>query len=120
MPKKKRIRANPQQGEDEIAEIVQVDYKTTLDLSGARYTKKQRVFMIEYLKRLNGTDAARRAGYSRRCAHQQAYENLRKPKIRQAIDKAIDSRTRITLIEARLIGPDDDLPENYSLTAQRT
>ncbi len=75
-----------------MAEIVQIDDKTTLDLSGARYTKKQRVFMIEYLKRLNGTDAARRAGYSRRCAHQQAYENLRKPKIRQAIDKAIDGR----------------------------
>ena len=101
-------------------DIIQIDDKTTLDLSGARYTKKQRVFMIEYLKRLNGTDAARRAGYSRRCAHQQAYENLRKPKIRQAINKAIDSRTRITLIEARLIDPDDELPENYSLTAQKS
>ncbi|MHC4103893.1 MAG: terminase small subunit [Planctomycetota bacterium] len=75
-----------------MAEIVQVDDKTTLDLSGARYTKKQRVFMIEYLKYWNGAKAARRAGYSRRCAHQQAYENLRKPKIRRAIDKAIDGR----------------------------
>ena len=75
-----------------MAEIVQIDDKTTLDLSGARYTKKQRVFMIEYLKYLNGAYAARLAGYSRRCAHQQAYENLRKPKIRQAIDKAIDGR----------------------------
>ena len=78
--------------EDEMAEIVQIDDKTTLDLSGARYTKKQRVFMIEYLKCWNGAKAARRAGYSRRCAHQQAYENLRKPKIRRAIDKAIDGR----------------------------
>ncbi len=103
-----------------MAEIVQIDDKTTLDLSGARYTKKQRVFMIEYLKRFNGTDAARRAGYSRRCAHQQAYENLRKPKIRQAIDKGLDERTRIWLIQVRLIGPDDDLPENYSLIAQKT
>ncbi len=75
-----------------MADIVQIDDKTVLDLSGARYTKKQRVFMIEYLKCLTGAKAARRAGYSRRCAHQQAYENLRKPKIRQAIDKAIDSR----------------------------
>jgi phage terminase small subunit len=48
--------------------------------------------MIEYLKILNGAKAARRAGYSRRCSHQQAYENLRKPKIRHAIDKAIDGR----------------------------
>ena len=75
-----------------MAETVQIDNKTTLDLSGARYTKKQRVFMIEYLKYWNGAKAARRAGYSRRCAHQQAYENLKKPKIRQAIDKAIDGR----------------------------
>ena len=87
MAQKKPIRANSQQGfvssftgskEDEMAETVQVDYKTTLDLSGARYTKKQRMFMIEYLKCLTGAKAARRAGYSRRCAHQQAYENLRK------------------------------------------
>ena len=77
-----------------MAEIVQVDDKTTLDLSGAKYTKKQRVFMIEYLKNWNGADAARQAGYSSRCAHQQAYENLRKPKIRQAIDKAIAERHR--------------------------
>ncbi len=83
-----------------MAEIIQIDDKTTLDLSGARYTKKQRVFMIEYLKRFNGTDAARRAGYSRRCAHHQAYENLRKPKIRQAIDKAIDGRNNAYQIEA--------------------
>jgi ABC-type transport system substrate-binding protein len=96
-----------------MAEIVHIDYKTILDLSGARYTPKQQAFMIEYLKCLNGTKAARRAGYSRRCAHQQAYENLRKPKIRQAINKAIDGRSRITLIEAGVIGPDDDLPKIY-------
>ena len=103
--------------EDEIAEIVQIDDKTTLDLSGARYTKKQRVFIIEYLKCLNGAKAARRAGYSRKCAHQQAYENLRKPKIRQAINKGLDELTRITLIKVGLIGPDDDLPKNYSRAA---
>ncbi len=83
-----------------MAEVVQVDYKTTLDLSGARYTKKQRVFMVEYLKYWNGAKAARRAGYSRRCAHQQAYENLRKPKISRAIDKAIDGRNNAYQIEA--------------------
>ncbi len=82
-----------------MAETVQIDDKTTLDLSGARYTKKQRVFMIEYLKYWNGAKAARRAGYSRRCAHQQAYENLRKPKIRRAIDKAIDGRNNAYQIE---------------------
>lgn len=78
----------------QMTEIIQIDDKTTLDLSGARYTKKQRVFMIEYLKCLTGAEAARRAGYSRKCAHQQAYENLRIPKIRQAIDKAIDGQNK--------------------------
>ena len=78
--------------EDEMTEIIQIDDKTTLDLSSKRYTKKQRVFMIEYLRCLTGTKAARRAGYSHRCAHQQAYENLRKPKIRRAIDKAFAGR----------------------------
>ncbi len=84
-----------------MAEIIQIDDKTTLDLSGARYTEKQRVFMIEYLKYWNGAKAARRAGYSRRCAHQQAYENLRKPKIRRAIDKAIDGRNNAYQSEAK-------------------
>ena len=75
-------------------DIIQVDDKTTLDLSEARYTKKQRAFMIEYLKCLNGSEAARRAGYSRRCAHQQAYENLKKPKIRQASSRGIGTFIR--------------------------
>jgi hypothetical protein len=80
-----------------MAEIVPIDYKTTSDLSGARYTDRQQLFMIEYLKCLNGTKAANRAGYSPKCAYQQAYENLRKSKIRQAIDKAIDWRSRMVL-----------------------
>lgn len=56
--------------------------------------KKQKKFVEEYLKCLNGSEAARRAGYSVRCAHQQAYENLRKPYIRAAIDQGLAERSR--------------------------
>src|SRR5262245_37073092 len=48
-------------------------------------TAKQTRFVAEYLVDLNATQAAIRAGYSRRSAEQQAYENLRKPEIAQAI-----------------------------------
>ena len=48
-------------------------------------TAKQARFVAEYLIDLNATQAAIRAGYSRKSAEQQAYENLRKPEIAQAI-----------------------------------
>jgi phage terminase small subunit len=52
---------------------------------GTALTAKQTRFVAEYLVDLNGTQAAIRAGYSRESAEQQAYENLRKPEIAQAI-----------------------------------
>jgi phage terminase small subunit len=48
-------------------------------------TPKQTRFVEEYLVDLNATQAAIRTGYSRGSAEQQAYENLRKPEIAQAI-----------------------------------
>jgi len=55
-------------------------------------TKMQLRFIEEYLDCLNATEAARRAGYSPRTAHQVAYENMRKPHIRRVIQKAINAR----------------------------
>ena len=55
-------------------------------------TEKQQQFIEEYSKCLNGSEAARRAGYSVKCAHQQAYENMRKPKIRSIIDQALEAQ----------------------------
>jgi phage terminase small subunit len=57
-------------------------------------TNMQLRFIEEYLKCLNGTEAARRAGYSPRTAHQIAYENLRKPEIRTIIDTAFQARDK--------------------------
>ncbi|MFG1464201.1 terminase small subunit [Xanthobacter sp. DSM 24535] len=55
-------------------------------------TMKQRLFVAEYLRDLNATAAAVRAGYSRRTARQMAAENLTKPDIAQAIAEAMERR----------------------------
>jgi len=52
---------------------------------GTALTAKQTRFVAEYVVDLNATQAAIRAGYSRKSAEQQGYENLRKPEIAQAI-----------------------------------
>lgn len=59
-------------------------------------TKKQKRFVEEYLIDLNATQAAIRAGYSPDTAQQMGSENLSKPVIKNAIDKAIAGRSRRT------------------------
>ena len=52
-------------------------------------TKKQRIFIDEYLKCWNATEAARRAGYSEKTARAIGCENLTKPDIEAAIKKRL-------------------------------
>lgn len=62
-------------------------------------TAKQQVFVAEYLIDLNATQAAIRAGYSKNRADAMGHENLRKPEISEAIQRAMkarESRTEIT------------------------
>lgn len=59
-------------------------------------TKKQKLFVQEYLIDLNATQAAIRAGYSPDTAYSIGNENLRKPEIKNAIDKAMAERSRRT------------------------
>lgn len=59
-------------------------------------TKKQKLFVEEYLIDLNATQAAIRAGYSPDTAKEIGCENLTKPNIRNAIDKAMAERSRRT------------------------
>lgn len=61
---------------------------------------KQAIFVIEYLKDLNGTQAAIRAGYSEHTACEMGSENLRKPHIQEAIQEQMDARANRTLITA--------------------
>ncbi|MDE6260679.1 MAG: terminase small subunit [Oscillospiraceae bacterium] len=61
-------------------------------------TLRQRQFVQEYLVDLNATQAAIRAGYSEKTAEVIGYENLRKPQIKAAIDRAIQARNQRTEI----------------------
>lgn len=60
---------------------------------------KQKIFCDEYLVSLNATDAAIKAGYSKKTAQVIAYENLKKPYIKEYIEKRKkerEDRTEIT------------------------
>jgi phage terminase small subunit len=57
-------------------------------------TEKQKVFIQEYLVDLNATQAAIRAGYSENTAQQMGSENLSKPVIKEAIEKAQTMRLK--------------------------
>lgn len=59
-------------------------------------TKKQKIFVEEYLIDLNATQAAIRAGYSPDTAGAIGSENLKKPEIRACIDKAMAERSKRT------------------------
>lgn len=59
-------------------------------------TKKQKRFVEEYLIDLNATQAAIRAGYSPDSAADIGSENLRKPDISAAVDRAIAERSKRT------------------------
>lgn len=59
-------------------------------------TNKQKRFVEEYLIDLNATQAAIRAGYKVDNARQTATENLKKPYISEAIEKALAERSRRT------------------------
>ena len=59
-------------------------------------TKKQKLFVEEYLIDLNATQAAIRAGYSPDSAKEIGCENLTKPNIRACIDKAMAERSKRT------------------------
>lgn len=59
-------------------------------------TKKQKMFIEEYLIDLNATQAAIRAGYSPATAKDIGCENLAKPNIRVCIDRAMAERSKRT------------------------
>lgn len=65
-----------------------------------KLTPKQQNFVNEYLIDLNATQAAKRAGYSKKTAHRIGQENLHKPTIDVAISKAKKERSDITKIDA--------------------
>lgn len=63
-------------------------------------TPKQKRFVEEYLIDLNATQAAIRAGYSKKTAKSTGCENLTKPDIAKAIQQAKLNRSERTKIDA--------------------
>lgn len=66
-------------------------------------TPRQRRFVEEYLVDLNATQAAIRAGYSRRTAVKIGSENLIKPDIAREIQRAMDERSARTGVTAERV-----------------
>lgn len=68
-------------------------------------TAKQKMFVQEYLVDLNATQAALRAGYSKKTAFSIGNENLKKPEIQVAIQKAMQKREkRVEINQDYVIG----------------
>ena len=63
-------------------------------------TARQEKFCEEYLIDLNASASARRAGYSPKTAFRAGQENMQKPAIQAAIQKAIAERSERTAITA--------------------
>lgn len=63
-------------------------------------TRKQKRFVAEYIKDLNGTQAAIRAAYSPKTANEQSSQLLTKLHIQAAIDEALRDRELRTQITA--------------------
>ena len=55
-------------------------------------TRKQQIFVMEYLNCWNASEAARRAGYSEKTANSIGQENLTKPDIAAEIERLIAER----------------------------
>lgn len=82
----------------------------------SKLTAKQSLFVKEYLVDLNATQAAIRAGYSKKTAHAIAAENLTKPLIAAAIQKAMSDRAEETQTSAKWVL--DRLVELYGKCTQ--
>lgn len=94
-----------------------------------KITAKQQRFVDEYLIDLNATQAAIRAGYSRKTANRIAAENLTKPVIANLIakrqqdrsvrtkitqDRVLQEYARIAFFDPRKLFDDDGNPKNIT------
>lgn len=62
--------------------------------------KQQKKFIDEYIKDLNATQAAIRAGYSEKTAYSQGQRLLKKVEIKSAIQKQVDSMHKKSIADA--------------------
>lgn len=69
----------------------------------AKLTDKQELFAREYLKDLNATQAAIRAGYSEKTAKEAGYENLTKPHVMELVAELKSQRVEEVGIDAAYV-----------------
>lgn len=74
--------------------------KATRAAKPKKLPTKADLFVLEYLKDLNGAQAAIRAGYSPACARQTAYELLALPDVQAKVQGAMEQRAERVGIEA--------------------
>lgn len=79
----------------------------------AKLTAKQQRFVDEYLVDLNATQAAIRAGYSKKTANRIGPENLSKPVIQEAIEKRLAEK------EKSLIAQQDEVLKTLTRVLRR-
>jgi phage terminase small subunit len=72
-------------------------------MAAKKLTPKQKAFVNEYVIDKNATQAAIRAGYSKKTAKEIGYEHLTKPHIRQAVDKKLERLAKKSEITAEWI-----------------
>lgn len=70
-----------------------------VEKKAVKLTRKQQLFVDEYLVDLNASQAALRAGYSKKTAPFIGAENLKKPQIQFAIQQAMEERAKRTEID---------------------
>ena len=69
----------------------------------AELNQRQELFCREYIKDLNGTQAAIRAGYSQKTADRMAYELLKKPEIQAFVLQSKAERVDAVKVDANYV-----------------
>jgi len=78
-----------------------------------KLTPKQEMFVREYVIDFNATQAAIRAGYSKKTASEMGYENLNKPQISAALKELLGDKTLTEKVEVTV----ERVLEEYSRLA---
>lgn len=65
-----------------------------MDKKSKNLNEKQKQFCEEYIIDFNGTQAAIRAGYSKKTAYSMANENLKKPEVQTYVKELINNRNK--------------------------
>jgi hypothetical protein len=72
-------------------------------VNGFDLPPKVKLFVVEYTKDMNGTQAAIRAGYSAKTANEQAAQHLAKLSIKQAVDAVMNDRIEQGIFDGDMV-----------------